>query len=89
MIYLCSVLRVYLKVGLNDLYLGAWIKNYNKKILQSAVVLDLSNKVICNCAHKRKRNLTIISTIKFLISVAPSVGGRFSQILINMKFLVR
>ena len=48
MIYLCSVLRVYLKVGLNDLYLGAWIKNYNKKILQSAVVLDLSNKVICN-----------------------------------------
>ena len=70
MIYLCSVLRVYLKVGLNDLYLGAWIKNYNKKILQSAVVLDLSNKVICNFAHKRKRNLTIISTLKFLISMA-------------------
>ena len=48
-------------MGLDDLYLGAWIKNYNKRLMQNAVVLDLSNKVICNCAHKRKRNLTIIS----------------------------
>ena len=58
-------------MGLDDLYLGAWIKNYNKRLLQSAVVFDLSNKGICNCAHKRKRNLTIISTLKFLISMVP------------------
>ena len=36
-------------MGLDDLYLGAWIKNYNERLLQCALVLDLSNKVICNC----------------------------------------